>query len=404
MARGLMLVLLLAGQAWADGYCDLKRFKIDAAGEQRKAGLYIPKDLGRNEWLPLLVTVPQGDAKAIREMGQWELAASEGRFAVLSVDIVTGLLKRGWLPSEQVSMQNDMEAVENAIKRAKEVAPIEDSAIFITGFSGGTYLALWMGLRRPDLFLGICGRAPLSFKETVPPSKFDKYADFKPNTGQHIFLYTGKADVTRAPKETRALIKQLKEKKYTNIRYDEKIEKMKHESKPELCVEWMNGILKQSAKARKARRKIGAEITKLKAKWAKGRRSYAPLKKLVEKEKKAGIQASAHALFAEVMKEANELVAKAKGLEDGGDLVKAAESYKIVEKKYAPLPVSKACRAARTRIVKSDAYKADQLYVSAMRAREAGNEEKAIELLTKIADGYPATPAGKKAKDEVGEE
>jgi len=389
MARGLLLLLLLVGRAAADGYCDLERFKIDAAGEQRKAGLYLPKDIGRNEWLPLLVTIPQGDAKAIREMGQWELAASEGRFAVLSVDIVTGLQK-GWLPSEQVSMQNDMEAVENAIKKAKEFAPIEDAAIFITGFSGGSYLALWMGLRRPDLFLGVCGRSPLSFKETTPPSKYDKYADFTPNPNQHIYLYTGKGDITRAPKEARSLI--------------EKVEKMDHVSNPDLCIEWMNGILKQSAKARKARRKIAADVEKLKAKWAKGRPSYSPLKKLVEKEQKVGIQGAAHALLAEVMKEANELVAKAKALEDDANLVKAAEFYKVIEKTFAPLPVSKQARASRSRIVKSDAYKADQIYISAMKAREAGNEEKAIELLTKVADGFPDTPAGKKAKDEVGEE
>ena len=129
------------------------------------------------------------------------------------------------------------------------------------------------------------------------PSKYDRYADFTPNLNQHIYLYTGKGDITRAPKEARSLIEQLKGKKYTNVRLDEKVEKMDHVSNPDLCIEWMNGILKQSAKARKARRKIAADVEKLKAKWAKGRPSYSPLKKLVEKEQKVGIQGAALALL-----------------------------------------------------------------------------------------------------------
>ena len=45
----------------------------------------------------------------------------------------------------------------------------------MTGHSGGTYLTLWLGLRRPDLFLGICGRSCVYFKETVEFGELDKF-------------------------------------------------------------------------------------------------------------------------------------------------------------------------------------------------------------------------------------
>ena len=56
-----------------------------------------------------------------------------------------------------------------------------------------------IGIRRPDLFLAVCGRSCVFHKETVEFSKFDKT---EPNKAMPIFLYHGEVDNPRVKQET----------------------------------------------------------------------------------------------------------------------------------------------------------------------------------------------------------
>ena len=403
MARTLAAILTISaalGAQDAGDYTDLRRFKITVNGATRKAALIIPKNLRKKEVLPLVIAIPHDGGRAMKEPGIWEQRASVARIAVLSVDCQT-CLRKGWLPSEQPLMQADMEAVEGALAKAKELVKIDDQAILLTGYSGGSYLAYWMGLRRPQLFTALCIRAGLWYEGMIPPSKYDKYTDIKPNLDLPIFVYWGSGDKTRAPKESMTAMEKLKSAGYKNL--TAKIVKgMDHQAKPEPCLEWFEEYLKKTAKARKEGRKIAGEVAKLRAQIAKGKSRYSPLKKLVDREQSLGANGGAKKLLDEILVDARKEMKKAVELEADSAYFQAAKILKQVEKKYRPLDIGKKARKLRSRMVKTDAYKADDLYHQALELREKGKEEKAVELLEKLAAEYPETPAGERAKSEVG--
>ncbi|MHC4669153.1 MAG: hypothetical protein ACYTFD_12170 [Planctomycetota bacterium] len=257
-----VLVLSVAVLAQED-YGTTYRLKIMVGGESRKAGMFVPQGVKKNEVVPLLVAVPDTRGKAFLEIGQWQQMAYERRFAVFSVDINTSSQK-GWHPSEQLEMQRDMEALVEGLKlgeqRAQEAGvAIDTSARVITGHSGGTYLTLWLGLRRPDLFLAICGRSCVFHKEAV---KFGKFDTVKPNLSMPILIYRGELDHPIAKKQTELAKKTLDAAGFTNVKY-RVIPKMIHESKPEICLQWFLEVLKQTQKGRKDVRRIAAEVEKL---------------------------------------------------------------------------------------------------------------------------------------------
>lgn len=396
--RLLPLLLLFSAVASAQDYGTNSRLKIPITGDTRKGVLFVPKGLKRNEVLPLLVAIPDTRGKAFLEVGQWQQPAYDMRFAVFSVDVTTSLAK-GWHPSEQLDMKRDMEAVTEGIKvcmkKAEELGvTIDPTATVITGFSGGTYLTLWLGLRRPDLFLGVCGRGTVFFKETVERSKLDTY---EPDFKMPIFLYRGELDRTRAMKDTNLALKLLREAGYRHVTY-KVVPQMTHESKPEIFLEWYGKLLKDTAKGRKESLKIATEVAELREDAAKGHYGvYKKLAKLVEREKKAGFGNAAHTFYAEVAAEAAKLKAQADNLEADNQLEEAADVLHKLEKDFYGLPVAKEAREARQKLIHSNAYKANELLARAKELIGKGKRDKAIPILEKVTKQYPDTIAAEEA-------
>ena len=205
MLRAPVILLLLAAVAWAQDEAETHRFKEPA--HNRKCGMLVPPKLRKKETVPLLLALPDTAGLGSLELDRWRHEAMLNRWAVLSLDIMTSR-KRGWHPKEQLEMQEDMEATLAALEEAMKRAPIDKTAIILRGHSGGTYLTLWLGLRRPDLFLGICGDGVVFFKEAIPVD--DKYEKVKPDLDLPILLYRGELDNTRARKGTEQARDQLK--------------------------------------------------------------------------------------------------------------------------------------------------------------------------------------------------
>ena len=142
MRRTLLALACLGAPLLAQEYGEDHRLKVDiSGGETRKVGFFVPKGLKKNQAVPLVVAVPGDEGKAVLELGQWQQMGFEHGFAVVSVDIQTA--SRGWLPSEQIEMQRDAEAVTKAVEAAREKAKetgvaLDDTAFVITGYSGGT--------------------------------------------------------------------------------------------------------------------------------------------------------------------------------------------------------------------------------------------------------------------------
>jgi len=401
--RALAFLFALAALARAQEYGTEYRLKIDVSGDSRKGVLFVPKDPKKGEVFPLLVALPDTQGKAYLEMGQWQQPAAEHRFAVFSVDISTSG-QEGWHPKEQLAMQRDMEAVTEGIKVALQTAQengiaIDDSATVLTAFSGGTYLALWLGVRRPDLFFGLCGRCCVFWKETVEFGKFDKH---EPNKAMPILLYHGELDHPRVKKETELAKKCFDEAGFTNVTL-KVVPKMAHESKPEVFLEWYLKLLKDTEKARKETHKIREDLDKLRPDVEAAKTgAYSKLLKLVEREQKTGMAAGAQALLTQVENAAKKDWEQAENLEADYQLLEAAEGFKEIEKKYRPLPIANEARTRRVKILHSDAYKAEELLQKGREYLDKGNREKAMATFGQVVDKYPDTPAAEQAKALMG--
>jgi predicted esterase len=401
--RLLAVLLAVAAPLAAQGertYGETLRLKIDVGGEERKIALFIPDNVKKGETFPLLVALPDTRGKAFLEIGQWQQPAFEKRFCVFSVDITTSG-EQGWHPKEQLAMQRDMEAVTEGLKVAREEASrkgvvLDDSATVLTGFSGGTYLTLWLGIRRPDLFLGVCGRCCVFHKETVELTKFDKV---EPNKSMPIYLCYGEVDNPRVKKETELAKTTLVEAGFKNVTL-KVIPGMSHEPKPEVFLEWYAKLLKETEKPRREAMKIKLEADKIKADIAAGKGgAYGKLSKLVQQEEsKVGAKGAAAALLDEVLAGANKSWDQAANLEADNQLQAAADAFGAIEKEYMPLEFAKAARERRLKVLHSDAYKAAEMLARAKELIDKGMREKAVPILEKIAADYGETPAADEAR------
>jgi predicted esterase len=400
--RPLAALLLLSAPLLAQGersYGQTLRLKIDVGGEERKIAFFIPDNVKKGESFPLLVALPDTQGKAMLEVGQWQQPAFQKRFCIFSVDIKTSG-EQGWHPKEQLEMQRDAEAVTEGMRVVREEAKakgilLDDSATVLTGFSGGTYLTLWLGIRRPDLFLGVCGRCCVFHKETAEFSKFDKT---EPNKAMPIFLYYGEVDNPRVKKETELAKTTLSAAGFTNVQL-KVVAGMAHESKPEEFLDWYGKLLKETEKPRKEAMKIKVEVEKLRPDVVAGKAgAYGKLAKIVEHEKKVGAKGGAADLLGEVLAEAKKKWDAAANLEADNRFQEAADAFGKVEKDYMPLDIAKEARDKRMKILNSDAFKAAEMLAKAKELIEKGARDKAVPILEKIADQYGETPAADEAR------
>jgi predicted esterase len=395
VARISTVLALLCAVALPQEFGETKRLKVSVAGKSRKIAMFVPRGAKKNEVLPLLVAVPNQDCKAHLEMQDWERHAYKARFAIFSVDTITGT-NAGWHPKEQLEMSRDMEAVEEGMKVAIEWAEstglnIDRNAMAITGHSGGAYLAAWMGVRRPDLFMGVCLRSPVFFKQTL------EQGDPALNTQQRIFLSRGELDDHRVIAQTELAVTTFKKAGFKTVVF-RIIPKADHKPMKEVGAEWFSGLLKSTAAGRADARKIKAELVKVKEAIDKGRAgAYGKLAKLAEREKKAGFEAGALALLAGVEAEANKDMARVDTFVDSGSFEDAIALLKQMTRKYNGLEAAKTARKRIGKIKKSDEYKAADMLADAKKAREKGKEDLAIKLLEKLAAKYPKTAAGEEA-------
>lgn len=403
IAALLLVALPLAAQA-AREYGKTHRLKIEVGGEERKVALFIPDNVKKGEAFPLLVALPGGQtgedsAKAFLEIGQWQQPAFDKRFCVLSVDLLTST-PRGWHPKEQLEMQRDVEAVVEALKLARETAKnegvmLDDSATVLTGWSGATYATLWLGVRRSDLFMAVCGRGCVFHKEALEFSQFDKVA---PNKSMPIFLYHGEVDNPRVKKETELAKKTLQAAGFSNVTL-QVVAGMAHESKPEVFLEWYAKVLKETEKPRKEGAKIRVEVDKLRAEIGANKAgACGKLLKLVEQERKANAQGGAATLLAEIVALAKKKWDAAANLEADQQLVEAADAFLKIEREYMPLDIAKEAREKRQKILQSDAMKAMEMLARAKELIEKDAREKAIPILEKIVAQYSETPSADEAR------
>ncbi|MHC4958838.1 MAG: prolyl oligopeptidase family serine peptidase [Planctomycetota bacterium] len=395
VARISTALALLCAVALPQEWGDTQRLKVTVAGKPRKIALFVPKGVKKNESLPLLVAIPNQACKSHLEIQNWEQHAYKARFAIFSVDTITGS-QNGWHPKEQLEMSRDIEAVEEGLKVALEWAEsnglaIDTNAMAITGHSGGAYLAAWMGVRQPERFMGICLRSPVFFKETL------EHGDPPLDKNQRIFLSRGELDDHRVIAQTELAVTAFKKAGYATVVF-RIIPKADHKPMKEVGAEWFEGLLKSTAAGRADARKIAIELVKVKEALDKGRAgAYGKLAKLAQRERKAGFDAGAVKLLDGVEAEANKDMKRVDSLVDSGSFDDAIAALKKITRKYNGLEIAKTARKRVGTIKKSDDYKAAGMLADAKKLRDKGKEEQALKLLEKLATKYPKTAAGEEA-------
>jgi len=396
IARIALALALATAAAAAQNDAETVRFKVTVGGEPRKAGLLLPKDVKKNEIFPLVVAVPDTEGAAFKELDPWAVYAIKHRFVVVSVDSET---PKGWAYNELLAMQRDTEAIEAAIEVAKTKVAVDDSAIVIHGHLGGTYPTLWMGVRRPDLFLGVAANSCVYYAQMGPTEKE------LPNLNLHlpILLSHGELDTPRMAKETQLAHTTLKEAGFDRIVF-RIVPKAINVPNLDSFVEWYLKLLKETEKPRKAQRKAREAMARLRAELAAGLKpaTLKELDALAEQELASGFKSGAVDLRKEVVGKAQETLNRAKTAEENRAYVDAVALYKEVADAYLPLGIAKEAAKERQRLLKSDDYKADEILREALRLKESGHEEKAVSLLEKILEQFPHTPAAEQAKRLVG--
>lgn len=393
------LLLILLTSVALGGWGETLRLKVTVAGKTRKVALFVPKGVKKGEVLPLLVALPNDRCKAQLEIQNWAHPAYKNRFAVLSVDTVTGT-RKGWHYTEVLEMSRDMEAVTEALEIARKAAgerglKLDFSATVITGHLGGAYAAAWLGVRRPDLFMGIALCSPVFHKQTLTFSK----VDMDPDSNQRIFIVRGEFDSATVVEQTELAIKTFKKAGYLQVR-SAIIEGSSDAALPVPTSDWYARLLKETSKGRSEARKIASELVKVRALVEKRRAgAYGKLQALVDREKRAGFSGGAVAYMATIQEQIDSQLERAEDLLADNRILEAHTVFRAIERNYSGLTVAKQARKRAARIKKSNEYKATEMLVKAKALREKGEDEKAMKLLEKIIAKFPKTTSAAQATD-----
>jgi predicted esterase len=397
IARLLLALLAASTAALAQNDAETIRFKVAVAGENRKGGLLLPKGLRKNEILPLVVAIPDTEGASFKEIDQWAVFANKHRFAVVSIDCET---PKGWSVSEQMLMQRDMEGVAGAVEEARRRAPIDDTAIVIHGHLGGCYLAYSMGIRRPDLFLGVAVNSCVFYPDMKP--KEAELASM--NLRQPILVAHGELDTPRVIKETQLMHAALKDAGFARVTFQTVPKASNVPNLETSFVPWFVKLLEETEKSRKMVRKGRDALARIKSDLEAGGKPGAlkELAALAEQERASGARFGAAELLAPILAKAEATIHRAKTLEGAGSFAEAAEAFREVAERYPGLAAATEAAKERQRILKSDGYRAEAMLFEALRLEEEGQAEKAMQLFEKILAQFPATPAAEVAKRRAG--
>ncbi|HOW73905.1 MAG TPA: PKD domain-containing protein [Phycisphaerae bacterium] len=128
---------------------------------QRPYSLYVPANYTDTRRWPLVITchgTPPYDT-ATAQFNEWRGLAERRGFLLAAPDLVG---TRGDLtppPTEQIRRQmEDEQAILGLVRTIQAAYAIDDSRVFLTGWSAGSYAALFTGLRHPGIFRAISVR------------------------------------------------------------------------------------------------------------------------------------------------------------------------------------------------------------------------------------------------------
>lgn len=132
---------------------------------QREYQLYVPTSYNHQRRFPLVVTChgthPFDSASA--QLDEWKGLAEQKGFLVAAPELI-GTSALGGASAQVARQVEDERALLAIVRDVSAARSIDDTRVFLTGWSAGSYAVLFTGLRHPEVFRALAVRQG-NFKE-----------------------------------------------------------------------------------------------------------------------------------------------------------------------------------------------------------------------------------------------
>jgi poly(3-hydroxybutyrate) depolymerase len=193
----------------------------------------VPSDYSDQRCWPLVITLHGSHVwdDSRRQILEWKYLAEQKGFIVVAPDLKAA---EGIIPVDKKTWPNDLASDEQAILALIDALAqkyrIDRNCVMLTGFSAGGYGMYYTGLRHPERFGMLIGRAvdsSMDIFEDLSKSQLDAAKQM------HIALFWGQDDVGPIKDESWAAVNWLSEHGFKHVQH--KRIKGGHLRRPELA-------------------------------------------------------------------------------------------------------------------------------------------------------------------------
>lgn len=338
------LVLLAAPAAAASAADELKPGEVlhlTVEKYHRPWSLYVPSSYNPRVSWPLVISSHGLNGSGKGEIGAWVGLAKEHGFLVACPDMCSAT--EGRPPATEMSKWDEDDAVlMEIVDTIRAHFRVNPRAVMITGFSGGGNPSYYSGLRHPDVFTHICTRGG-NFAPFQLPKDEKVLEEGKKNLV--IYIFYGDHDhplilgQNGEPGQAVQAYEALKAAGYEHLTI-EKVEGMKHESRPGKAADWFGAFLKENEKLFRAGDEADELMADAKEEIAKEdwRGAIRALDKLEKHEEKHGLRPRAAAEKEKIDAVGRKQIEEATKLHDAGDTGEALKILGRVIRDFRGLP------------------------------------------------------------------
>lgn len=315
---------------------------LETTRHARAWSLYVPSKYSRKSSWPLVLSSHGRGGDGAGEMRAWQSLANQHGFLVACPDMVTATNHRQPKSSLPPATEDD-EVLLSIFEQVCGAFRVNRRAVMVTGFSGGGNPSYHSGLRHPEVFTHICTRGGNFAPQQIPTDEAVLAAGRK---SLQIYIFFGDADheliIGDQGNNGQAYMARdaLEKAGYAHVTF-ERVDGMKHESRPQMAAAWFGAYLEENRKAFKEGDKADALLEK--AQEALGREKYkdaiAALEKALEIERKWNLRPAAQGRLDAIEKIGQELLVAA-GLALAADRAGARKTAERVARDFRGLPAA----------------------------------------------------------------
>jgi poly(3-hydroxybutyrate) depolymerase len=214
---------------------------------QRKYRLYVPTWYDASEQYPLVITLQGTDVwdGPLRQAEEWGLLAENHGFIIAAPDMNS---TQGIFPNPHdawfKNLAEDEEVILAMIEDLASQYNIDRDCIVLTGFSGGGFPMWYTGLRNPEVFQILIGRATNSSMEIFESIELTDAARDMP-----IYIFWGKDDLPPLKSQCWQAYRYLREREC----FETEMKEIRggHLRRPEVAYEYWTRYLPPKYRSRK---------------------------------------------------------------------------------------------------------------------------------------------------------